>query len=230
MYWKVPNIWEGERCFIIGGGNSITEQFEIPAEVVQSVLRKESSIDTYSPFLSFLHNKHNIAVNEAFKLGKWVDILFFGDFGYWKRNTESILNFKGLRVSCCKEMKLPGIKMLEKRPRNHIGISSKPNQVCWNFNSGAAAINLAVHLGVKEIYLLGFDMNLDKDQNQHWHSSYHTDIKIVGGTFKRHLIGFPRIKEDAEKLGVKIYNVNPYSAIQCFEKLTMKEVIENWNE
>jgi hypothetical protein len=43
--------------------------------------------------------------------------------------------------------------------------------------------------------------------------------------FPKHLVGFPAIKEDADKLGVQIFNVCPDSAIKEFPKLTLKEAL-----
>jgi hypothetical protein len=233
MYWEVPNIWEGGSCFIIGGGNSMTKGFNIPQGVVNSVMCGISPLSAYAPYLSFLHDKHIIAVNEAHKLGPWVDVLFFGDDNYYQTRKKEILEFNGLRVTCMNNQVNYKIKNLKrhsfvKKDDPLIGISEDPHKVAWNVhkgNSGSAAINLAVHLGVKEIYLIGFDMNLDENKNQHWHNSYHTNITTVGGTFKRHLSNFPQIAEDLKRLGIKCINLNPDSAINEFEKMTIQELI-----
>jgi hypothetical protein len=238
MYWKVPNIWEGGKCFIIGGGNSMTEQFNIPQEVVDKVMMGINPLSTYSPYLSFLHDKHVIAVNEAFKLGSWIDVLFWGDDNYYKTRKTEILGFEGLRVTCMNEQimsqKIKNLKRHSFKKNNDplIGVSEDVSKVAWNIhkgNSGSAAINLAVHFGVKEIYLIGFDMNLDANNNQHWHNSYHTNITTVGGTFKRHLSNFPQIAEDLNRLGIKCINLNPKSAINDFEKMTVTDLINNYN-
>jgi hypothetical protein len=238
MYWKVPNIWEGGKCFIIGGGNSMTKEFNIPQEVVNKVMLGIVPLSAYSPHLSFLHDKHVIAVNEAHKLGPWVDVLFFGDDNYYTTRKKEILEFNGLRITCMNKQVNYKVKNLKrhsfvKKDDPLIGISDDPGKVAWNIhkgNSGTAAINLAVHLGAKEIYLIGFDMKLDENKHQHWHNSYHTNTTTVGGTFKRHLSNFPQIAEDLKRLGIKCINLNPNSAITEFEKMTVQELISNWNE
>lgn len=224
MPWTVPNIWEDGECYIIGGGTSIIQQFHIPQDVVDRVYKGVEHISAYSPHLSFLHDKHVIAVNEAYKIGPWIDVLFFGDDSYGQRNRKDILSFDGLRVSCT-NTPIEGVKHLLKHKTKRTGITTHPkNTVSWGFNSGAAAINFAIHTGVKKIYLLGFDMYLDAAQNQHWHKSYHSNPKTVRGTFKRHMVGFPVIKADADKLGVEIINLNPLSGIECFPKMNLKDV------
>jgi len=54
--WTAPRIWDGGECFILGGGPS---------------LRVEQ--------VSSLQGHRVIAVNQAYKLGNWIDVLFFGD-------------------------------------------------------------------------------------------------------------------------------------------------------
>ena len=96
--------------------------------------------------------------------------------------------------------------------------------VSWNNNSGAATINLAVHMGAKRIILLGFDMKLDEEKNQHWHKFYSTKEKDIASTFRKHLSGFQEIKRDADLLGVEIINANPTSAITQFPRMNFKDI------
>jgi len=231
MVWTVPSMWKGGQCWIIGGGPSLVREFEIPDHVVESVKNKSLPLKAYSPYLSFLHDKHIIGVNISAFLGDWVDILFFGDNRFYLENEERIRQFKGLKVTCHQRFSSSWtVKYLPKDNRNGLGISESPGKVRWNANSGAAAISLAVHTGVGRIYLLGFDMKLDNVGSQHWHSEY-TPIdknerrKERQLPFHRHLVGFSRIAEDAKRMGVEIVNVNPDSAIDVFPKVSMKELI-----
>ena len=68
-------------------------------------------------------------------------------------------------------------------------------------------------------------MRLDESNNQHWHKFYSGNIRTVGGTFKKHLEGFPSIARDAKKLGIEILNANPNSAIEDFRKVTLKDIL-----
>jgi uncharacterized Rossmann fold enzyme len=102
----------------------------------------------------------------------------------------------------------------------------------WNGNTGAAAINLAIHFGAKRIMLLGFDMDIDPNNKmQHWHNLYakgpvSDDRRRRKLPFSRHLLGFPVIAEDVKKLGVQIINVSKDSTITCFPKKTIKQVFD----
>lgn len=221
--WKAPEMWKNGECFIIGGGPSMLRQFHVPQETVTKVIKRELPVSEYSPYLKALHDKHIIGINMAFQLGDWVDVLFFGDHGYFKNNTRDILQFPNLRVTCT-EMKHPMIKIMGQYKTTY-GLSGSTHHLCWNHNSGGAAIDLAVHFGVKRIILLGFDMDAE-DNHSHWHKLYADKSRIrLSSTYKRHLKGFPVIQEQAEKLGVEILNANPDSKIKCFKKVSVKEIL-----
>jgi hypothetical protein len=83
MLWKVPRVWEGGSCVIIGGGPSMLKQFNIPSEIVEGVYSGKLSPTAYSPYLKAIHKKHIIAVNVAYKIGPWIDMMIFGDSSTW---------------------------------------------------------------------------------------------------------------------------------------------------
>ena len=234
--WKVPRIWEGGECWIIGGGPSVTKQFNIPVKLVQQIRDKELSIHSFSPYMSFLHDKHVIGVNLALFLGDWLDIIFFGDYNFYLRHLYPLRDYPGIKVFGNPKGKNPefqreGIKFLGRDMEHPHGLTKDNQKISWNSNSGAASINLAIHLGIKKIYLLGFDMFIDK-HNQHWHNQYRTEQiererqnKTIKLPFSRHLKGFPLIAKQAKKWGIEIINVSPDSEINNFPKISMKDIL-----
>jgi hypothetical protein len=225
-------MWEGGDVWIIGGGPSISKQFGIPDEVIQSVLQGTSPLSVYSTYMSSIHDKHVIGINVAYMLGDWVDIIFFGDTGFFLQHQKGLANFPNLRVSSTPHTdNIEWIKYVAKDSTHSRGISPNPKMISWNGNSGAAAISLAVHTGAKRIVLLGFDMKLNGNNDQHWHNIYgkaHLDeTKMRKLPFDRHLRGFPVIAQDAKQMGVEILNANPDSAINDFPKFSVKELLMN---
>ena len=222
--WKIPKIWEGGECWIIGGGPSMPRQFGVPEDIIQDVIAGRQMPSVYSPFLSSIHGKHIIAVNAAYLLGDWIDVIFFGDRGFFLHNQKGLLEHPNIKTTCCSHVKnQPGVKYIPKDKNYVRGISTKTNQISWNNNSGAAAINLAYYFGVKRIVLLGFDMHVIEG-TQHWHGEY----KKVGAKklpFSKHLRSFPFIARDAKKLGVEILNISPDSTIQDFKKVKIEDVL-----
>jgi hypothetical protein len=114
----------------------------------------------------------------------------------------------------------------DKQPQ---GISNDPSTVCWNANSGAAAISIAANMGCKRIVLLGFDMQRIEGE-KHWHGLYKSKIKKGkkrknDNVFGRHLIGFDQIAKDADRRGIEILNCSPNSAIHQFKKVEVNHIL-----
>jgi hypothetical protein len=233
--WEVPKMWEGGECWIIGGGPSVSQEFGIPEEVVSAVLSGEQPLSSYSPYLSPIHAKHVLGVNAAFLLGEWIDVMFFGDGGFYTSNITEMNERTKVKVSCNpnlvkKNQIFKGIKYVPRDNSHPVGISSRNNMISWNLNSGAAAIGLAYLLGVKRIYLLGFDMTLGQEGWQWWHRHYTGDKAPKKKDpkrlpFERHLKGFPMVANDARRLGLEIINVSPNSAIKDFKRVKLSDVL-----
>jgi len=226
MPWQVPNIWEEGECYIIGGGLSMPHQFGVPKEVVKLVLEKEATPDIYSPYLSELHDKHIIGVNAAFYIGNWIEVCFFGDAGFFLHNRKELADHPALKISTNAAVRgYRWVKYLKQSREKSFGITRKRTELVWGVNSGAAAINLAVHFGVKRIILLGFDLKME-GINSHWHSVYKSrDVKSQEHSFHRHLRSFPAIAKDAKRMGVEIINANPDSALTEFKRVSLKEIL-----
>ena len=234
MIWQVPPIWEGGDVWIIGGGPSIPKQFGVPDEVIKSAIEGTSPASVYSPYMSYLHDKHVIGINVAYLLGDWLDMVFFGDIGFFLKHQSGLASFAGLKVSCHHSVEKYGwVKYTPRDTKHPRGISDNPKMVSWNSNSGSAAISIAANAGAKRIILLGFDMKLDGEKKQHWHDAYgrianrdkRDPRKPIHLPFDRHLRGFVEIAKDAQRRGIEIINANPDSAITQFRKFTIKELL-----
>ena len=93
-------------------------------------------------------------------------------------------------------------------------------------NSGYGALNLAVCLGANPIYLLGFDMKHKEEQigkSSHWHNGH--PIPQDEETVQKFIHYFVRIAPQLEKQKVRVVNLNPDSAMDCFEKMNPEEVL-----
>ena len=231
MTWQVPHIWEEGDVWIIGGGPSVPKQFDVPEKIIHSVVRGTSSPSAYSPYMTSLHDKHVIGVNVAYLIGDWIDMVFFGDSGFFLQHQGALSKFQGLRVSCHpKAESISWVKYLSRDKSHPLGISSNPKKVSWNGNSGAAAISVAANAGAKRIILLGFDMKLGGDNVQHWHDLYgrsaiNDERRARKMPFHRHLRGFPEIARDAKNRGIEVLNASTDSAIECFRKVSVKELL-----
>jgi len=242
--WKVPQMWAGGRCWIIGGGPSILEQFNVPEEVAEQIKNRKVPMSTLSPYMQEIHKEHVIGINNAYQIGDWIDIVFFSDASWYAAHRLELAKYSALKVSCSPRFQgtntkdhYSGVKFLRKDSTRKLGIHENPKYISWNYNSGAGAISLAHHLGVKQIVLLGFDMQNDSTDTSHWHG-YHVEKadrrardrkkrtkKPPRQAYNRHLRGWPTIAKHAKKLGIEVLNASPRSAIKSLPKTTVKDVL-----
>ena len=237
--WRVPDMWKNSDVWIIGGGPSIIPTFQIPESVVESVRQRKAGLDTYSQYFAPLHSKHVIGINVAYQLGSWVDMCFLGDLNFFDVHRAGLSHFTKLVVTCHekvgkKELSwvkyLPHEKRVVKDPQeSEYGISTRPDRVCWNHNSGAAAISVAAWTGAKRIILVGFDMTLDAvTKEQHFHNEYRKKGTIrqpIQLPFSKHLRPWGIIKRDADNMGIEILNTSLNSAIKEIKKVHIKELL-----
>lgn len=216
--WKVPKMWPDSTVFIIGGGPSVKAEDLTP-----------------------LHTRRVIGANNAYMLGNWVDVLWFGDRCWYDWHESRLPKFSGIIATCHQEhagMDRLGILYVDKHPKKTMGICKDPAYIAWNKNSGASAINLAIHFGAKRVVLLGFDMKVDENNETHWHGGHQQDrveylrgirgIKIEQqkSPYERFLKCFSYIADDASAMGIEIINTGLESAISEFKKMSLKEVLE----
>lgn len=236
-----PNRWEGEDVFIIGGGPSILHQFGIPDDLAERALSGEAVEAEVGAYMApHLYGRPVVSVNNAYTLGDWVDVAFFGERHWFRKHEQALLDHPAQKIHCDQLLEdYKGLTFLPKDPYKRHGISSMPDRVCWNLNSGAAAISVAYHLGAARVILLGFDMDLTQDGQgrSHWHGRHyemggHAELQDVEkykrskySNFGRHLRAFPAIAADAEALGMPVINSNPDSRIVDLPKIPLSEII-----
>jgi len=229
LNWIVPtDMWEGKTVWILGGGPSLSRQFNVPDKIIKGMEQGELPISVLSPYMKSIHNEIVIGINMAFRIGDWIDMVFWGDPGFYRkpRVETDLIRFPGKKLACHQSFANPkrkaeGIETIARDSKRR-GISDNPETVCWNGNSGAAAISVAVNAGAKRIILVGFDMSV-VSSHSHWHNEYgHPKVP----PFKTHIQGFKEIAEDAQKRGVEIINASPNSTITFFPKASVADVLE----
>ena len=229
--WAVPEMWKGGTCFLIGGGPSMPREFGVPTKIINEVFAGKRGIDSYGPYLHPIHNQHVIGVNAAYLLGNWVSVCYFGDRSFFAENMKPLAAWPNLIVTNAALSPSrglhyqTGIKKLKTGSAE--GLSLDPKEIYWGRSSGAAAINFATLAGAIRIVLLGYDMNavdVNGSRYTHWHKHY-GKYRVSKVAFAKFLKHFPAIARDAEKRGIEILNASPDSAIDCFKKVKLKDVL-----
>jgi len=195
--WQIQPLWAGKEVFIIGGGPSL-KTFDWER----------------------LKGEFTIGCNSAFRLGPEVcKVCIFGDMGFFRENADQLKSFNGPVFTCARKLaqeEIPWLYTLERRNR---GLHS--TALGWNQNTGALAINLAILLGAKWIYLLGYDMKLQgRDSNWHVHQSPNNS----SATYMKFLLAYRDVVKDwkAKFSDREIINVTDDSDLEGFPKVPLK--------
>jgi hypothetical protein len=198
--------WSGQPCFIIGGGPSLI------------------GFD----FERLRGRGHVIAINRAFEYAPWADILFFMDNKFYKICHEGEryakwLAFKGLRVF----LDLMGRKYddcYHIRSLGRVGLSTSFSKGLYHGNnSGVGALNLALVLRARPIYLLGYDMHFEHGRS-HFHSGY--GVTAREQTARGFVRDFERMAKFMKDERAAIINLNPRSGLRMFRFGNVDEVLD----
>jgi hypothetical protein len=144
-----------------------------------------------------------IAVKAAYLLAPWAWMLYGAEWEFWRR-TNGPMKFAGHKVS----IEEPSVFQL--RNTGIDGFDPDPSCVRTGNNSGYQAVHAAIHTGAARIVLLGFDMK--------------------GGHFNGRKDGPPRRDwiprfEGLAGCGAEIINCTPGSALTCFPRVPLADVI-----
>ena len=217
---KLKNKYEGERCFIIATGPSMTKE-----DLVK------------------LKYEYTFGCNSLAKIFPelgW-ETTFFGiqDQSVYKKLIRDIQNLKSTvlfisnntpfidRLSCDNYPYELNIYNQKTETNNFVyKFSDDPfKEVCGGFTIVYSLLQIAVYLGFKEIYLLGCDCNYDDDKaKRHFIESGHYDpgYKTVG---LKMIDAYKVAKQYADNHGVKIYNATRGGMLEVFKRVDLDEVL-----
>jgi hypothetical protein len=171
-----------------------------------------------------------IAVNDAYKLAPWADILYACDRQWWEWHS-GCPEFKGYKLQHRhREEDKPHSTRLEPYPGidcivsdGTSGFSNTMDTIRTGGNSGYQALHMAIQLGAARIILLGYDMKPQVDKSHFF--GEHPNGRGADYRYEKWIKEFPALQTEAVNRGIKIYNCSPDSALECFEKIDIDELI-----
>jgi len=206
--------WQGKPCFIIGGGPSLKD-FDFS---------KLKGYRTIGINLAFAKITPTISFSMDTRFLRWVM-----DGRYGSEVKTKFERMKTYRVWLLTyKASLPDYMYIVKVYRNYKqGFKAFPfsqaEGIGHGNNSGYAALNLACCLGANPIYLLGYDMRHNNGKT-HWHQGHPVPQKE--STVKSFINYFNNAAPIIKKRGIRVINLNPKSALKCFEKKKPEEVLK----
>ena len=198
-------MWKDKECFIIGGGESL-KGFDFSKLDGKLTIGINRSIEVYDSTLWYGMDWHFLKYVENGKV----------DQDKWN-------NYKGIKVFSMPEFDGIFHKDLYFAKRTHGGLvnQSLEQGIDPGTNSGYGAIMLAVALGVKTIFLLGYDMTVV--EKTHWHEGYPgQNFADQKWRTERFATSFEMTAGTIRGLGISVYNLSPISKLTCYPKVGLE--------
>ncbi len=163
-----------------------------------------------------------IAVNDAYRLAPWADALMASDAEWWALN-KGVPTFAGLKFGFGKDAAKWGVQIM--RNTGDLGLEMDPTGLKTGRNSGAAAVNLAVHFGASRILLLGYDMQAKDEKHSHWFGAHKRPLRGNSPYYAFRQM-FREMAKPLKKLGVTVINCSRETALEAFPRMALREALK----
>jgi len=163
-----------------------------------------------------------LAINDSWQLAPWAEALIASD-GAWWRHYRGVPEFHGLKF--CLEPSasiFPDVTVL--RNTGDAGLEVDPSGVRTGRNTGAAAINLAVHFGAKRIVLLGYDMQAATEGRSHFFGVHPRGLR-GGSPYPLFRAMLATMAGPLKQAGIVVINASRETALECFQRQPLREVL-----
>ncbi len=171
-----------------------------------------------------LQSKKVIGCNDAYQLGpSIVDICLFCDASFFHKEKQALEKWEGRKVTNAPTLMEVNCPWLLQMQRQKDGLS-EGHVLGFNLSTGACAINLAITLGARRIFLLGYDLARSVEGRSHWHDT--NPKKTQDASFERFRRGFEQVKKDLILFpNVQVFNVTDGSSrLQCFDRISFEDL------
>lgn len=154
-----------------------------------------------------------IAVADAWEWAPWSEILYACDGRWWDWHRARWPSFAGRKITQDHDAAQKyGIEHIQSKPLP--GFSFTPGIIHQGSNSGFQALNLAILMGARVIYLLGYDMRAI-DGRTHCFGKHPGELQQESA-FSHFVRAFHRAAPDLRKKGIQVFNCSKQSALKCF--------------
>jgi hypothetical protein len=242
---RFKNIHKGERCFILGSGHSIKEQDlrRLAGEIVMTQNH-------------FHAHEHIRIIKPAYHVNvpKYQPRGFDDDWRAWLRTMderlprETILFFGKNTKYLVDELGLfSGRAYYMKHGYSIAAVRRAPVDITWTIMAVPTVLTqclaIAIYMGFKEIYLLGFDLDQncrtnDRDQVRFYGNSpitanrFEIGIEAASGPSGMDWVMMWSVwqqcnllKREAERRGLKIINATRGGLLNMFERCTYEDLV-----
>jgi hypothetical protein len=199
LNWRIEPAWKGEVGYIVGGGTSLLEQN-----------------------LELIRDKKVIAINSSYAAVPWAQYVVFADMRWFLHHRQKLMNFGGKIIACTSVSHASGPPNLVNVIRKtSVGLATDTHTLMVKNTTLTAGINLAVHLGVAKIVLLGIDQKAGPDGKIHHHPPH--PWKVTANCWSRQQTDLPKVAEDLTRLNIECVNASPGSALTLWPIVKLED-------
>jgi hypothetical protein len=189
--------WKGQTAYIIGGGPSLLQQN-----------------------LDVLRGKNVIVINSSYQAFMDAQFLVFSDMRWWIDHRLALQKFQG-RIISTQRASSGHPNMLHMIRKSAQGLAEDSGTLMVAKTTLTAAINLAVHLGVNKIVLLGIDQSNGPDGRTHHHKPH--AWKQQPNCFRRQQIDMPIVAQDLKRLNIECVNASARTALTLWPVVRLED-------
>lgn len=204
-----------KRCFLLGGGYSLNK-FNYHR------LDKEFTIGINKTFLAY-----NSTMNYIMDIDFYNLVSQYGIKQGQHALHNAWLKYKGYNVLHCPKRNHSVVEntyVVDIINKKSLSLSISKG-IYPGHNSGFGAMALAVALGAKLIYLLGYDL-IAHETHTHWHCGYPGQTKSVLDTrFRRFKQEFEEFAPILKENNIRVVNLFQDSELECFDKEWLHNVV-----
>jgi len=228
-YIDFVNKHTNEIAFVVGAGTSLLEVYN-------------------SPLLEHIHNHVVVSVNSSFIMMPWAG--GSPEKRYWISNDALCRRWNWwplVKKSACNKIvrdswkphfhEIPDFHTFHIRPTSE-GIINPDDTGLAYCSSVPSGIDLCIQMGCKCIYLLGVDQYMIGEKSHFWQylpkekQPRRIDFMMAPhkqqkDAFKYNDMAYPALKKFAEIKNVTIYNCNPSSRVEVFDKISFTDAIDD---
>lgn len=218
VYGTVPKLLpNGGTVLVLGSGPSLTK-----ADVDYARARVDCTIAINDAYLYAPDATALWAADD-----KWLVKWHQGCVAPHIHHEKKYPAFTGQLKFCLSKTPYADVLTVRRGPRD--GLCLEPDKVALGSNGGHQAINAAVHFGATRIVLLGIDMKPGKIfRDGQWRQSDHFWGRHADDTkppYEVCLSLMATMVEPLKKIGVKVVNCSPDSALKCFQMQPLREAL-----
>jgi len=235
-YTELIGKYEGKTAIICGAGPSLYEVYmnkkvwEKINNGNQVIIICNSAILAFDWYLDAGNPDMKIWLSNDSLSKKW---------SWWelvkKANCIKIVRNSWLKYK--KELK--GFLFFSPRKTSEDIVDFEEQNLCY-CSSLPSSLDLSLQLGCKSIFLLGADHSRSKDGKRYFWEYFNKKdqprqiqpaiprFEVQARSFKFNNMAYKALKKFAEYKKVNIYNCNPESKVEVFDKITIKELLKIW--